>query len=400
QEAFANERRTEARNMDRVMARAMVGAGLQFIALEFVKAGALSGGPQDEKEDDKTKSADFTYQFERPYSINWTLVKEHMKERLSELGIGEPYKSPRLSKAWDRENDLITDYRGFGVIGAALYFQYKENKHRMQTDPKFVNRGAFEEISEEFASSLFGNYESAYKYIIDQTFVRGVLSVAKAISDEDENKLPNFFADITLTMASAIVPNSLSWIDKWRRGYAVDYDSRDSEPFKAFGITVENESATLFFTKLATKLSERWPFGDPTKYVNLPFIESDRDLLPVKVDPFGKRILQTPKGSVLGEFMYNTFDITKATKAYAGYEIPDWEALTYLCCKMEAWNALPQALPRKVSTPSGSYKMTPDEYNNILEYNAMLRRQMVQDILIDQGRYKEMIDLQSSYNRR
>ena len=400
QEAFANERRTEARNMDRVMARAMVGAGLQFIALEFVKAGALSGGPQDEKEDDKTKSADFTYQFERPYSINWTLVKEHMKERLSELGIGEPYKSPRLSKAWDRENDLITDYRGFGVIGAALYFQYKENKHRMQTDPKFVNRGAFEEISEEFASSLFGNYESAYKYIIDQTFVRGVLSVAKAISDEDENKLPNFFADITLTMASAIVPNSLSWIDKWRRGYAVDYDSRDSEPFKAFGIRVENESSTLFFTKLATKLSERWPFGDPTKYVNLPFIESDRDLLPVKVDPFGKRILQTPKGSVLGEFMYNTFDITKATKAYAGYEIPDWEALTYLCCKMEAWNALPQALPRKISTPSGSYKMTPDEYNNILEYNAMLRRQMVQDILIDQGRYKEMIDLQSSYNRR
>jgi hypothetical protein len=400
QEAFANERRTEARNMDRVMARAMVGAGLQYIALEFVKAGALSGGPQDEKEDDKIKSSDFSYQFERPYSINLTLAKEHMKEKLAAMGIGEPYKSSRLSKLWDRENDFIIDYRGFGVMGAALYFQYKENKHRMQTDPKFVNRGAFEEISEEFASSLFGNYESAYKYIIDQTFVRGVLSIAKAISDDDENKLPNFFADITLTMASAIVPNSLSWIDKWRREYTVDYDSRDAEPFKAFGIQVENESATLFFTKLATKLSERWPFGDPTKYVNLPFVESQRELLPVKVDPFGKRILQTPKGSVLGEFMYNTFDITKATKAYAGYEIPDWEALAYLCCKMEAWNALPQALPRKISTPSGAYKMTPDEYNNILEYNAMLRRQMIQDVLIDADRYKEMIDLQSSYNRR
>lgn len=399
-EAFAEDRKREARDMDRVMARALVGAGMQYIALEFVKAGALSGGPQDEKEDDKIKSSDYSYQYERPYSINVTLVKEHFKELMGQLGIGEPYKSTRLSKVWDRENDFIIDYRGFGVLGAALYFQYKENKHKLQTEPKFVNRGAFEQITDDFASSLFGNYESAYKYIIDQTFVRGVLSIAKAISDDDENKLPNFFADITLTMASAIVPNSLSWIDKWRREYAVDYDARDAEPFKAFGIQVQNEAATLYFTKLATKLSERWPFGDPTKYVNLPFIESNREILPVKIDPFGKRILQTPEGSVLGKFMYNTFDLTKATEAYAGYSIPDWEALCNLCCKMEAWNALPSALPRKVSTPSGEYKMTPDEYNNILEYNAMLRRQMVQDILIDRDRYKELIDMQSSYNRR
>lgn len=327
-------------------------------------------------------------------------MQERFKEQLGQIGIGSPYTSKRKNDLWDKENDLIIDYRGLGVFGASLYFQAKEAKLRKAQDPKYLNRGAYEKTTEEYVFNVLGNYSSAFKYIIDQTFARGILSVAKAVTDEDTQKMSAFLADITVTMSSGLLPNSLTFIDKMNRDYAVDYDSKDSEAFKAFGIKVEDANATLFFTKLATKFSERWPFGDPAKYVDLPFVESDRDKLPIKIDAFGKEVLQTPEGAVFGNWMYNTFDVFKVTNAVAGYEIPDWEALVYLAVKKgDNWEAIPQLLPRRIMTPSGPYKFAPEEYNNMLKYNSQIRRELIQENIIDNGQYKEYIDVNSSINK-
>jgi len=387
------DRRDDARSLDRVLARALVGTGVQFIAKQMVMGGAVSGAPDDENED-KGKSMTYSYVFERPYSINLTLVKERFKEMFD-----PNYKSKR-NELWDKENDLIIDYRALGIFGAALYIQYKESKLLEQNELKYQNRGDFEKITQDFTLSLFGNWESAGKYILDQTFVRGLLSVATVISSEDENKLPAFLADITVTLSSGMVPNSLSWIDKWRRKYMVDYDAKEAPAFKAMGMKVEDSAATLYWYKLATKMAERWPIGDPTQYVDLPFVQIDQKSLPVKYDAFGKPVLQTPTGSLMGSFLYNTFDVFKASRAVAGYDIPDWEALCYLATKKgDAWECLPTLPPRSVDTPSGAYKFAPEEYNNYLQYSSMITRKLVQQYVIDSGLYKNLIDVNSSINK-
>lgn len=390
-----SQRRADARDADRILARALIGTGIQFIALQAVKAGCVSGAPDDEGED-KKQSQSFSYSLERPYSINLTLLKDKFMSM-----VDSEYKSKRPNDLWDKEKDLIISYKSLGLFGAALYFQFKENKLALDKQNKFVNRGALEEAVDEFGLNLFGNMNSAGKYIIDQTFVRGVLSVAKAVTDEDENRLPTFFAEIVGTMASGLVPNSLSWIDKWRRDYVVDYDFRESPPIKMFGIKVEDPQATLFWMKLGTKLAERWPWKSvPGHYVDLPFVEIEMEKFPVKVDNFGKDVAITPVGSSnFGKWMYNTFDVLQVSRNVAGYNIPDWEALVYLAVKKgDAWDALPAAIPRKIETPFGAYKFAPEEYNNLLRYNAMLRRQLVQEYLIDTGEYKKYIEVNSEMN--
>lgn len=383
--------RKNSRDMDRILARALVGTGVQYMASLVARAGALSGSPSDENEEDKKKSNTFTYAMERPYSINITLLRAYMNGDES-----------RKSGLWDMKNDLIIDYKGFGIFGAALYIQFKENKINQRGESnKYVNRGIIEDAIEQDAFSMFGNYGSAGKYIIDQTFVRGIQSVAKGVAEaSDDNVAAGVLADMVLTLSAGLVPNSTAWIDKMNRKYVVDYDAKDAPAFKAFGMKVESPFATTFFTKLAIKMSERWPIGDPNKLVDLPFIEAEIENMPVKVDAFGKPVLQTPEGAVFGKFLYNTFDITKATRGVAGYEVPDWEALVYLACrKGEAWQALPSQLPKMMVDKLGNkYKLGTDEYNNLLIFNANIRRELVQKYIIDKGVYKQFIDIESDLN--
>jgi hypothetical protein len=383
--------RVNSRDMDRILARALVGIGVQYVASLIVKAGAVSGSPSDENEEDKEKSNTFVYSLQRPYSINITLLRAMLRGDQN-----------RQSGVWDMKNDLIIDYRGFGMFGAATYLQFKENKEKEgEKKNRFVNRGIIEEASEDDGFSIFGNYSSAFKYIADQTFVRGVQNFAKTIADsEDDNKLATGLGDIVLTISSGLIPNSFAWIDKMNREYVVDYDAKDAAPFKVFGKKIESPFMTSFFTKLAIKMSERWPIGDPDKMVDLPFVESELENMPTKVDAFGKVVPQTPEGAIYGKFLYNTFDITKAIRGVAGYETPDWEALVQLAClKGEAWQALPSKLPKMLVDRSGNqYKLGTEEYNNFLIFNANVRRDLVQKYIIDNKVYEKFIDMNSELN--
>jgi hypothetical protein len=388
---MSEKTRINSRDMDRILARALVGIGVQYVASLIARAGAATGSPSDENEEDKKKSNTYVYSLERPYSINITLLRAMLRGDQN-----------RQSGLWDMKNDLIIDYRGFGVFGAATYVQFREYKEKEGNKKnRFVNRGIIEDAMEDGGFSIFGNYGSAGSYILDQTFVRGIQSFAKTIADaEDDNKLATGLGDLVTTLSSGILPNSLSFIDKMNRKYVVDYDAKDAAPFKAFGQKVESPFLTTFFTKLGIKMSERWPIGDPDKMVDLPFVEAELDKMPVKVDAFGKPVLQTPEGAMFGKFLYNTFDITRATRGVAGYETPDWEALVYLACKKgDAWQALPTQLPKMLVDRSGNqYKLGTEEYNNFLIFNANVRRDLVQKYIIDNKVYEKFIDMNSELN--
>ena len=370
------------REMDRILGRAIAGATIQYVAGAIAQSGAVSGSPDDEE--NKGKARTVAYKFERPYSINLSLLKAY-------------FNGERQDGLWDPENDLIVDYRSFGLFGASLYLQNKFSKESgKEPNTEFANRGVLEKANNMF----FGNFGDAGEYILDQTFVRGINSFAKILTETDEDKLASSLADFTITLTAGILPNTLSFIDKMNRKYMVDYDAKEAPSFKAFGMEVESTFATTYWTKMAIKLSERWPMGDPTKFVDLPFVESQFNEIPVKVDPFGMPVLQTPEGNVMGKFLYNTFDVTKATRSIAGYDVPDWEALVYYATKKgEFWDAIPSLPPRTLTDERGvKYKLNPNEYNNYVMFNALKRRELVEKALINNGVYKRFIDMESELN--
>ena len=381
-EEIQSESFTSNREMDRILGRAIAGATIQYVAGAIAQSGAVSGSPDDE--DNQGKARTLAYKFERPYSINLSLLKAY-------------FNGERKDALWDPENDLIVDYRSFGLFGASLYLQNKFAKDSgKEPNTEFANRGVLEKANNMF----FGNFGDAGEYILDQTFVRGINSFAKILTETDEDKLASSLADFTITLTAGILPNTLSFIDKMNRKYMVDYDAKEAPSFKAFGMEVESTFATTYWTKMAIKLSERWPMGDPTKFVDLPFVESQFNEIPVKVDPFGMPVLQTPEGSIMGKFLYNTFDVTKATRGIAGYDVPDWEALVYYATKKgEFWDAIPSLPPRTLTDERGvKYKLNPNEYNNYVMFNALKRRELVEKALIKNGVYKKFIDMESELN--
>jgi len=381
-EEIQSESFTSNREMDRILGRAIAGATIQYVAGAIAQSGAVSGSPDDE--DNQGKARTLAYKFERPYSINLSLLKAY-------------FNGERKDALWDPENDLIVDYRSFGLFGASLYLQNKFAKDSgKEPNTEFANRGVLEKANNMF----FGNFGDAGEYILDQTFVRGINSFAKILTETDEDKLASSLADFTITLTAGILPNTLSFIDKMNRKYMVDYDAKEAPSFKAFGMEVESTFATTYWTKMAIKLSERWPMGDPTKFVDLPFVESQFNEIPVKVDPFGMPVLQTPEGSIMGKFFYNTFDVTKATRGIAGYDVPDWEALVYYATKKgEFWDAIPSLPPRTLTDERGvKYKLNPNEYNNYVMFNALKRRELVEKALIKNGVYKKFIDMESELN--
>jgi hypothetical protein len=381
-EEIQSESFTSNREMDRILGRAIAGATIQYVAGAIAQSGAVSGSPDDE--DNQGKARTLAYKFERPYSINLSLLKAY-------------FNGERKDALWDPENDLIVDYRSFGLFGASLYLQNKFTKDSgKEPNTEFANRGVLEKANNMF----FGNFGDAGEYILDQTFVRGINSFAKILTETDEDKLASSLADFTITLTAGILPNTLSFIDKMNRKYMVDYDAKEAPSFKAFGMEVESTFATTYWTKMAIKLSERWPMGDPTKFVDLPFVESQFNEIPVKVDPFGMPVLQTPEGSIMGKFLYNTFDVTKATRGIAGYDVPDWEALVYYATKKgEFWDAIPSLPPRTLTDERGvKYKLNPNEYNNYVMFNALKRRELVEKALIKNGVYKKFIDMESELN--
>lgn len=348
-EMLANKRRAEES-----LARAAVGLGMSMLIKTFVDSGAISASAQDEDE----KRKDYVYRFERPYSINLSLLERARK--------GE-------SDGFWRPGDAIIDYRFLGVIGGMMFISAKEARSAEKEKRKeTANAPLWQNLTD---LPLPFDAKETLQYVIEQSFLRGLNQMMQAFDPRqaDRGGVERAATGVLTTLSTAILPNSLAIIDRMNRTYVPEFDS----PYSGI------EKVQYDFIN---KLKERWPFDDPNS-------------LPAKVDPFGRRILQTPEDR--NAFIYNTFDITKYTKALGGKGDITWEMLVMAAVKKGGdISAMPSNPSTEITPIAGpKYSMSQQEYEAYALALGEARRRIVNGFI--QGTdVKEFISPDSELNKK
>jgi hypothetical protein len=344
---------TNRRRAEEAAARAAVGLGLSMLIKTFVDSGAISASAQDEDE----KRKDFIYRFERPYSINLSLLERARK--------GE-------SDGFWRPGDAIIDYRFLGVIGGMMFISAKEARNAEKEKRKET---ATASLWNQLDNIPLPNLKETLQYVIEQSFLRGLNQMMQAFDPRqaDRGGVERAGTGLLTTLSAAILPNSFSIIDRMNRTYVPEFDS----PYE-WGEKIKYD--------FINKLKERWPFDDPNS-------------LPAKVDPFGKRILQTPEDR--NAFIYNTFDITKFTKALGGKGDITWEMLVMAVVKKGGdISAMPSNPSPEITPIAGpKYSMSQQEYEAYALALGEARRRIVNGFI--QGTdIKEFISPDSELNKK
>lgn len=344
---------TNRRRAEEAAARAAVGLGLSMLIKTFVDSGAISASAQDEDE----KRKDFIYRFERPYSINLSLLERARK--------GE-------NDGFWRPGDAVRDYRFLGVVGGMMFISAKEARNAEKEKRKET---ATASLWNQLDNIPLPNIKETLQYVIEQSFLRGLNQMMQAFDPRqaDRGGFERAATGLLTTLSAAILPNSFSIIDRMNRTYVPEFDS----PYQGF------EKVQYDFIN---KIKERWPFDDPNS-------------LPAKVDPFGKRILQTPEDR--NAFIYNTFDITKFTKALGGKGDITWEMLVMAAVKKGGdISAMPSNPSPEITPIAGpKYSMSQEEYQAYAIALGEARRRIVNGFI--QGTdLKEFISPDSELNRQ
>jgi hypothetical protein len=344
---------TNRRRAEEAAARAAVGLGLSMLIKTFVDSGAISASAQDEDE----KRKDYVYRFERPYSINLSLLERARK--------GE-------NDGFWRPGDAIIDYRFLGVIGGMMFISAKEARNAEKEKRKET---ATASLWNQLDNIPLPNLKETLQYVIEQSFLRGLNQMMQAFDPRqaDRGGVERAGTGLLTTLSAAILPNSFSIIDRMNRTYVPEFDS----PYE-WGEKIKYD--------FINKLKERWPFDDPNS-------------LPAKVDPFGKRILQTPEDR--NAFIYNTFDITKFTKALGGKGDITWEMLVMAVVKKGGdISAMPSNPSPEITPIAGpKYSMSQQEYEAYALALGEARRRIVNGFI--QGTdIKEFISPDSELNKK
>lgn len=345
---------TNRRRAEEAAARAAVGLGLSMLIKTFVDSGAISASAQDEDE----KRKDFIYRFERPYSINLSLLERARK--------GE-------NDGFWRPGDAVRDYRFLGVVGGMMFISAKDARSAEKEKRKeTANAPLWQNLTD---LPLPFNAKETLQYVIEQSFLRGLNQMMQAFDPRqaDRGGFERAATGLLTTLSAAILPNSLSIIDRMNRTYVPEFDS----PY---------EWGEKIIYDFVNKIKERWPFDDPNS-------------LPAKVDPFGKRILQTPEDR--NAFIYNTFDITKFTKALGGKGDITWEMLVMAAVKKGGdISAMPSNPSPEITPIAGpKYSMSQQEYQAYAIALGEARRRIVNGFI--QGTdLKEFISPDSELNRQ
>jgi len=342
-----------ARKRDEAVGRGTVGLLLSFAGKWFAESGALSAGAAGE---DK-KRKDYIYRFERPNSINLSLLKRYVDGDTSDL--------------W-QEGDEIIDYRLFGVFGGILFAsQSDKNEKQKEKRREITNQSVFSASADKIWNS---SISETLRYAIDQSFVKGLNQFFGALDPRQEGAKERFASGLLTTLSTAILPNSLAIIDKANRNYIPEYDS----PYEGWDKIVYDFMA---------KVKERWPFDDPNNIV-------------AKVDAFGRPIRQTPVGR--NAWFYNAFDVTKFSKGLYDDKDVNWERLVYTAVKkgdvIAAFPSNPSPI-LKTRVGNQSYALTPEEYEKYAIAVGKARREIV-NTFIQNADVKQFLDMNSDLNKK
>ena len=347
-----SQRQDLARKRDELIGRGLVGTALNYAGTWVAQSGALSAGAQGE---DK-KRKDYIYRFERPYSMNLSLL--------------ERYANGEKDDMW-REGDAIIDYRFLGVFGGILFASQSDKRETEKEKSKEItNQTVFSTIS-DFAWN--SSVSETLQYLVDQSFVKGLNQALGALDPRQEGASERFVSGLLTTLSTAALPNSLAIFDKANRNYIPEYDS----PY---------EGADKIVYDFMTKVKERWPFDDPNNIM-------------AKVDAFGRPIPQTPVGR--NSWFYNAFDVTKFSKGLYDEKDLSWERLVYTAVKKgDVMTAFPQSPSPIIKTRVGneSYRLSPEEYEKYAIAVGEARRTIVNQF-IQNAEIRELIDPNSILNQ-
>jgi len=342
-----------ARKRDEVIGRAVVGYSLSYAGAWIAQSGALSAGAQGE---DK-KRKDYIYRFERPYSLNLSLLGR--------------YRDGEKSDLW-QEGDAIVDYRPLGVFGGILFASQSDKREKeKEKSREITNQTVFSTIS-DFAWN--SSVSETLQYLVDQSFVKGLNAALGALDPRQEEAGWRFLSSLLTTLSTAVLPNSLAIFDKANRNYIPEYDS----PY---------EGADKMMVDFMTKVKERWPFDDPNNIM-------------AKVDAFGRPIPQTPEGR--NAWFYNAFDVTKYSRGLYDEKDVDWERLVYTAVKKgDVMTAFPQSPSPILKTKVGnqSYRLTPEEYEKYAIAKGEARRTIVNQF-IQNADLAQFLDMNSELNQK
>jgi hypothetical protein len=342
-----------ARKRDELVGRAVVGYALTYAGRWIAESGALSAGAQGE---DK-KRKDYIYRFERPYSVNLSLLKRYIDGDKGDL--------------W-QPNDAIVDYRPLGVFGGILYTSQSETRSTEKEKSKEVeNQSVFSVLSDMAFNS---NAVETGAYLVDQSFVKGLNSALATLDPRQDEAGWKFLTSLLSTLSAAVLPNSLAIYDKANRNYIPEYDS----PYEGFDKAVHDFMA---------KVKERWPFDDPNNMI-------------AKVDAFGRPIPQTPVGR--NAWFFNAFDVTKFSRGLYDDKNQSWEQLVYEAVKkgdvMTAFPTNPSPV-LKSKVGGESYVLNPEDYQKYAIAVGEARR-MVVDQLIENADLSQFTDPSSDLNMK
>ena len=342
-----------ARKRDELIGRAVVGYALTYAGRWIAESGALSSGAQGE---DK-KRKDYIYRFERPYSINLSLLKRYIDGDKSDL--------------W-QAGDAIVDYRPLGVFGGILYTSQSERRSAEKEKSKEVaNQSVFSILSDMAFNS---NVSETARYLIDQSFVKGLNQALAVVDPRQEGSFERFVSGLMGTLSAAVLPNSLAIYDKANRNYIPEYDS----PYTG---------ADKIIYDFMAKVKERWPFDDPNNMI-------------AKVDAFGRPIPQTPVGR--NAWFFNAFDVTKFSRGLYNDKDQSWEQLVYEAVKKgDVMTAFPSNPAPVVKSRIGgeSYVLSPEDYQKYAIAVGEARRAIVNQF-IQNADLQPFIDPNSELNSK
>ena len=341
-----------ARKRDELVGRAVVGNALTYAGAWIAESGALSAGAQGE---DK-KRKDYIYRFERPYSVNLSLLKRYIDGDKSDL--------------W-QAGDAIVDYRALGVFGGILFTSQSERRSTEKEKSKEVaNQSVFSILADAAYNS---NIAETARYLIDQSFVKGLNQALAIIDPRQEGSFERFVSGLMSTLSASVLPNSLAIIDKANRNYIPEYDS----PYDWIDKIVYDFMA---------KVKERWPFDDPNNMI-------------AKVDAFGRPIPQTPIGR--NAWFFNAFDVTKFSRGLYDDKDQSWEQLVYQAVKKgDVLTAFPSNPAPVVKSRVGgeSYVLSPEEYQKYAIAVGEARRKIVNQF-IENADLSQLTDMNSVLNQ-